>query len=61
MLIYLVVYVFLIQGPAQSSADEVAEIKMLLETEKNRRKAAEEAVEYLKCQLGNTQVEVSFF
>ncbi|PNX82341.1 armadillo repeat-containing kinesin-like protein 2-like, partial [Trifolium pratense] len=38
-------------GPAQSSADEVAELKMLLETESNRRKAAEEEVARLKWQL----------
>lgn len=40
------------EGPAQSSADEVAEIKMLLETESNRRKAAEEELTHLKRQLG---------
>jgi len=52
----------LAQGPAQSSADEVAEIKMLLETESNRRKAAEEELTHLKRQLGKyTKPEVSFF
>ncbi|CAL5192556.1 unnamed protein product [Lathyrus oleraceus] len=46
------------EGPAQSSADEVAEIKMLLETESNRRKAAEEEITHLKRKLGNyTQPE----
>ncbi|KAF7844749.1 kinesin-like protein KIN-UB [Senna tora] len=40
------------EGPGPSSADEVAEIKRLLENEINRRKAAEEEVEYLKSQLG---------
>ncbi|XP_020219498.1 kinesin-like protein KIN-UB [Cajanus cajan] len=46
------------EGPASSSADEVAEAKMLLETERNRRKAAEEEVERLKSQLGkHTQAE----
>lgn len=60
--ICLAIYVFLAQGPAQSSADEVAEIKMLLETESNRRKAAEEEITHLKRKLGNyTQPEVSFF
>lgn len=49
------------QGPASSSTDEVAEVKMLLETERNRRKAAEEEVEHLKSQLGkHTQAEVRF-
>ncbi|KAG4992785.1 hypothetical protein JHK87_026242 [Glycine soja] len=38
------VYAFLAQGPASSSTDEVAEVKMLLETERNRRKAAEEEI-----------------
>ncbi|KAK7394889.1 hypothetical protein VNO78_15430 [Psophocarpus tetragonolobus] len=38
--------------PASSSADEVAEVKTLLETERNRRKASEEEVELLKSQLG---------
>jgi len=42
----------LAQGPASSSTDEVAEVKMLLETERNRRKAAEEEVGHLKSQLG---------
>ncbi|XP_061339164.1 kinesin-like protein KIN-UB [Gastrolobium bilobum] len=40
------------EGPATSSADEVAKVKMLLETESNRRKAAEQEVEHLKSQLG---------
>ncbi|KAK7294947.1 hypothetical protein RJT34_17847 [Clitoria ternatea] len=41
-----------------SSADEVAEVKMLLEAERNRRKAAEEEVEHLRRQLGkHTQAE----
>ncbi|KAG5008375.1 hypothetical protein JHK85_026917 [Glycine max] len=40
------------EGPASSSTDEVAEVKMLLETERNRRKAAEEEVGHLKSQLG---------
>lgn len=49
------------QGPQPSSADEVAELKKLLENETNRRKAAEEEVEYLKCQLGKySQTEVTF-
>ena len=63
MLIFLAIYVFaLAQGPAQSSADEVAEIKVLLETESNRRKAAEEELTHLKRQLGKyTKPEVSFF
>ncbi|OIW07645.1 hypothetical protein TanjilG_17660 [Lupinus angustifolius] len=39
------------QGPAASSQDKVAEVKMLLETESNRRKAAEEELENLKRQL----------
>lgn len=61
-LFFLAIYVFLAQGPAQSSADEVAEIKMLLETESNRRKAAEEELTHLKRQLGKyTKPEVSFF
>ncbi|KAK8466370.1 hypothetical protein PHAVU_008G075500 [Phaseolus vulgaris] len=41
------------EGPASSSAGEVTEVKMLLETERSRRKAAEEEVEHLKNQLGN--------
>ncbi|KAL9315118.1 hypothetical protein ACSQ67_016119 [Phaseolus vulgaris] len=41
------------QGPVSSSAGEVTEVKMLLETERSRRKAAEEEVEHLKNQLGN--------
>ncbi|KAJ1414877.1 P-loop containing nucleoside triphosphate hydrolase [Sesbania bispinosa] len=46
------------EGLALSSADEVAEVKMLLETEIKRRKAAEEEVEHLKNQLGKcTQAE----
>ncbi|XP_027352120.1 kinesin-like protein KIN-UB [Abrus precatorius] len=46
------------EGPAPSSADEVAEVQILLETERNRRKAAEEEVEHLKRQLGkHTQGE----
>ncbi|KAK7340121.1 hypothetical protein VNO77_20815 [Canavalia gladiata] len=46
------------EGTAPSSADEVAELKMLLETEKKWRKAAEEEVELLKSQLGRqTQAE----
>ncbi|KAG4922323.1 hypothetical protein JHK86_051136 [Glycine max] len=46
------------EGPASSSSDDVAEVKMLLETERNRRKAAEEEVEHLKSQLGkHTQAE----
>ncbi|KAH1199607.1 Kinesin-like protein KIN-UB [Glycine max] len=46
------------EGPASSSTDDVAEVKMLLETERNRRKAAEEEVEHLKSQLGkHTQAE----
>lgn len=62
MSICLVVYVFLAQGLAQSSADELAEIKMLVETESTRRKAAEEEITHLKRQLGKyTQAEVSFF
>jgi hypothetical protein len=61
-LICLAIYVFLAQGPAQSSADEVAELKMLLETESSRRKAAEEEMARLKWQLEKyTQSEVSFF
>nr|KYP64282.1 Armadillo repeat-containing kinesin-like protein 2 [Cajanus cajan] len=53
--------IFFSHGPASSSADEVAEAKMLLETERNRRKAAEEEVERLKSQLGkHTQAE-NFF
>ncbi|KAG4377858.1 hypothetical protein GLYMA_18G221600v4 [Glycine max] len=47
-----------LEGPASSSTDDVAEVKMLLETERNRRKAAEEEVEHLKSQLGkHTQAE----
>ncbi|XP_052728289.1 kinesin-like protein KIN-UB [Vigna angularis] len=40
------------EGPASSSAGEVTEVKILLETERSRRKAAEEEVEHLKNQLG---------
>lgn len=47
------------QGPGPSSANEVAEVKRLLENETNQRKAAEEELEYLKCQLGKySQTEV---
>jgi hypothetical protein len=61
-LICLAIYVFLAQGPAQSSADEVAELKMLVETESSRRKAAEEEITRLKWQLEKyTQSDVSFF
>lgn len=46
------------EGLAQSSADELAEIKMLVETESTRRKAAEEEITHLKRQLGKyTQAE----
>jgi len=51
----------LAQGPTSSSAGEVTEVKMLLETERSRRKAAEEEVEHLKSQLGkHTQTQVRF-
>lgn len=51
----------LAQGPATSSADEVAEIKKLFENECNRRKAAEAEVEHLKCLLGKyTHTKVYF-
>jgi cell division protein FtsL len=61
-LICLAIYVFLAQGPAQSSADEVAELKMLVETESSRRKAAEEEITRLKWQLEKyTKSDVSFF
>ncbi|XP_057435488.1 kinesin-like protein KIN-UB isoform X2 [Lotus japonicus] len=40
------------EGPAQSSPDELANVKMLLETESKRRKEAEEEVKRLKNQLG---------
>ncbi|KAK7256645.1 hypothetical protein RIF29_30099 [Crotalaria pallida] len=39
------------EEPAASSEDKIAEVKVLLETESNRRKAAEEELEYLKNQL----------
>ncbi|KAL2337441.1 hypothetical protein Fmac_011887 [Flemingia macrophylla] len=40
------------EGPTQSSADEVVEIKKLFENECNKRKAVEAEVEHLKCLLG---------
>ncbi|KAK4269721.1 hypothetical protein QN277_022841 [Acacia crassicarpa] len=41
------------EGPGPSSANEIFEVKRMLENETNRRKAAEEEVEILKIQLGN--------
>jgi Tfp pilus assembly protein PilN len=62
VLICLAIYVFLAQELAQSSSDKVAELKMLLETESNRRKASEEEMTRLKWQPEKyTQPEVSFF
>jgi hypothetical protein len=62
VLICLAIYVFLAQELAQSSSDKVAELKMLLETESNRRKEAEEEMTRLKWQLEKyTPPEVSFF
>jgi hypothetical protein len=62
VLICLAIYAFLAKEPAQSSSDKVAELKMLLETESNRRKASEEEMTRLKWQLEKyTQPEVSFF
>ncbi|KAI4354905.1 hypothetical protein L6164_003730 [Bauhinia variegata] len=46
------------EGPGPYSADEVAEVKKLLENEINQRKKAEEEVEYLRSQVGkNVQAE----
>lgn len=49
------------QGPGVSGAEELAEVKKLLQNEIHLRKAAEEEVDYLKNRLGQfTQPEVLF-